>query len=75
VQRAELKCGLSGETARTVTCRRHQEFGLMVPVHMDEEVAADGGLFVEGKCDYSSVRRFETGARLLPPKAPGGARP
>jgi len=43
----------------------HQELGLMVPKHMDEEFFVPGGRGT-GAATYSNYRRFTTAARLVP---------
>jgi len=70
VVRAELQCGDFAETRVSVTYQRHPRFELTLPVRMVEKALATFGDWVEGECDYSNYRRFETGARVLFPKLP-----
>jgi len=71
VLRAVLECGDSRKALSkiTVTYRRHERLGLLLPVEMIERPESDSGqLFVEGTCRYSNYRRFETAGRLVIPK-------
>jgi hypothetical protein len=70
VRRAEMLCGESGETRLNVAYVRHPSFEVMVPRELEENARAQGTSWVEGRCEYSNFRRFETRARLLVPKTP-----
>ncbi len=61
----------------TVTYRRDPKLGVRVPAEMLERPESlsgkrsfgpPGRAWVEGKCTYSNYRRFETAAKLVPPK-------
>ena len=44
--------------------------GLTVPVQMTEKALRETDRWVEGRCEYSNYRRFETRARIIIPKGP-----
>ena len=68
VLRAEMECGAFSESRLSVTYRRHPRFGLSLPVEMIEKATGNDGEWVDGKCDYTNYRRFETSGRLILPK-------
>ena len=70
VVRVVFDCGASAETRLTVDYRKHPVLGLTVPVQMTEKALRQTSQGVEGKCDYSNFRRFETRARILTGKPP-----
>jgi hypothetical protein len=70
VIRVVFECGTSSETRLTVDYRKHPVLGLTVPVQMTEKALREADKWVEGKCEYSNFRRFETRARILIAKPP-----
>jgi pimeloyl-ACP methyl ester carboxylesterase len=65
VVRVAFECGASSETRLTVDYRLHPVFGLTLPVQMVEKALRESDRWVEGRCEYSNFRRFETKARVV----------
>ncbi len=65
VVRVVFESGASAETRLTVDYRQHPTLGLTLPVRMTEKALSETDRWVEGRCEYSNFRRFETRARII----------
>ena len=71
VLRSEVTCGQRPAwwTTTAVTYEPNDSMGLCLPVSLLERAVASGGkIWSEGEMRYSNYRRFQTKARILPPR-------